>query len=400
MAACTYELPAVNTNKNQKADAEMIRILFYRVIVTALLSFWSHAAFAASDSAITCAIRWDAWYTNGPNDPGHYTAVALSKPEWRARAPLHAQFDSSGKITWAPSQATFDAEIRAAHGANFCWAYLVYGKNHMIDLENSMMKGLAFHRSSAIKSEVKYALMTQATLLGVENNYNDAVNATIQLMRDDNYQHISLQGASRPLLFFFYDPGDVNAAFGGSLEKLKKPIDSIRKTSIEQGLGNPYIVVLAGPAAKAEAVRKALGADAVSQYIAGNRNGHVMSWAQFEPTIEADWNHYAAATSADVVPTLRSGADIRARCQTSPPFDHRFPPNDKCENYTVNPTNEELKAEFKDALLWIERHREKDPTRLLLVYAWSECDESGNCLMPTYGDPTGQKLLAISEVLH
>jgi len=356
--------------------------------------------FAASDSVITCAIRWDAWYTNGPNDPAHYTAVALSKREWHTRAPLHAQFDPSGKITWAPSQATFDAEIRAAHSANLCWAYLAYGKNHAIDLENSMMKGLAFHRSSAIKSDVRYALITQATLLGVESNYEDAVNATIQLMRDNNYQHISLQGASRPLLFFFYDPGDVNAVFGGSLQKVKTPIDSIRKACIEQGLGNPYIVVLAGPAGKAEAVREALGADAISQYIAGQRNGRVMSWAQFEPSIEADWDDYAAATTAHVVPTLRSGADIRARCQTPPPFEHRFLPNDKCENYTVNPTNEELKREFRNALLWIERHREKNPSRLLLVYAWSECDESGNCLMPTYGDPTGQKLRAISEILR
>ena len=124
------------------------------------------------------------------------------------------------------------------------------------------------------------------------------------------------------------------------------------------------------------------------------------SWAEFEPSIEADWDAFAAASSANAVPTLRSGADIRARCQTPPPFDHRFPPNDKCDNYTVNPTLEELKGEFRNALLWIERHQEKDPAQLLLVYAWSECDESGNCLMPTYGDPVGEKLRAIREILQ
>ena len=176
----------------------MIRFLCYRLIFATLLLFWSYAAIAASRSVIACAIRWDAWYTNGPNDPGYYTALALSKPEWHARAPLHAKFDPFGKIIWAPSQATFDAEIRAARGANLCWAYLAYGKSHMIDLKHPMMKGLAFHRNSAIKTEVKYALIIQARLLGVENNYRDAVNAIIQLMRDDNYQHISLQGASRP----------------------------------------------------------------------------------------------------------------------------------------------------------------------------------------------------------
>ena len=35
----------------------------------------------------------------------------------------------------------------------------------------------------------------------------------------------------------------------------------------------------------------------------------------------------------------------------------------------------------------------------MLVYAWSECDESGNCLMPTYGDAAGRKLDAIARAL-
>jgi len=35
----------------------------------------------------------------------------------------------------------------------------------------------------------------------------------------------------------------------------------------------------------------------------------------------------------------------------------------------------------------------------MLVYAWSECDESGNCLMPTLGDPAGRKIDAVARGL-
>ena len=377
----------------------MKRTPLYCVIFSALLSLGSHAALAAAEPTVTCAIRWDAWYTNGPSDPAHYTAAALSKPQWHSRAPLHAQFDASGNITWAPSQASFDAEIDAAHSANLCWAYLAYGTNHIVDLRTPMMQGLVYQRNSSINAEVKYALMTTTSLLGTESDYKDAVAATVALMRPNNYQHVLIRGESRPLLFLFFEASDLKTTFGSSVEKVKAPIDGIRNSSIAQGLGNPYIVVVMGSPSKAELVRKTLGADAISEYIAGTRKGHVELWAEFEPSIEADWDAFASASSADSVPTLRSGADIRARCQTPPPFEHRFPPNDKCDNYTVNPMLEELNGEFRNAQLWIKRHRDKDPAQLLLVYAWSECDESGNCLMPTYGDPTGQKLRAIGETL-
>jgi hypothetical protein len=64
-----------------------------------------------------------------------------------------------------------------------------------------------------------------------------------------------------------------------------------------------------------------------------------------------------------------------------------------------NPTVVQLELEFRRGRAWIKRHRMRDPTALMLIYAWSECDESGNCLMPTYGDPIGRKLDAITRAL-
>src|SRR4051812_10444307 len=100
-----------------------------KVLVLLLLpfvgAFFLPRSVSASGPITACAIRWDAWYTNGPNDPAHYMASALSRPEFRALAPLHAKFNSAGEVTWEPTQETFDAEIRAAHKANLCWAYLM-----------------------------------------------------------------------------------------------------------------------------------------------------------------------------------------------------------------------------------------------------------------------------------
>jgi len=277
----------------------------------------------------------------------------------------------------------------------------MYGKNNVIDLTDPMMKGLVFHRTSSIKSEVKYALMTTTGLLGRPGQYIGSAKATVDLLADSNYQRISVGSIDRPLLFLYFDAADLAKTFLGSLVFMKQSLDAIRKLSVDRGLGNPYIVVVLAPAKAAEEIRIALGADSISEYISGERKKGVEQWAEFETSIEADWNAFASATDATTVPTLRSGADIRARCQTPPPWEHRFSPGFDCGNfYVVNPTLAELKKEFQDAAAWVRSHALKDPAGLLLVYAWSECDESGNCLMPTYGDPDGRKLQAIAAALH
>lgn len=372
-----------------------------KCFLASLLIILARANCVHAEQAITaCAIRWDAWYSNGASDPAHYTAAALSPPRWHSLAPLHASFDSSGNISWNVSQEIIDAEIRAAHGAKLCWAYVMYGANDAIDLNHPMMTALRLHRLSQIKSEVHYALITSTSLLGEAGHYDEAVKRTIELLHDTNYQQFSAANhAQRPLLFINFDTSDLDRRFGGSLSKLKEAIDALRRNCRAEHIGDPYIVLLFSPSAKAEPIRAALGADAISQYVAGRRKGIPQSWADFEPSIEDDWNSFATATAGGAVPTVRSGADIRPRCETPPPFEHRFKKGVPCDNFVALPSASELKSEFSHAVQWIDRNPLKDPGRLLLIYSWSECDESGNCLMPTVGDPTGKKLQAISSVL-
>src|SRR5579863_49057 len=351
---------------------------------------------AAGAAPLACAIRWDSMYSNGSHDPGSYTAAALSAPAWRDRAPLHARFGANGKIVWAVTQANFDAEIRAAARAHLCWVYLAYGDHGLIDLDHPMMRALRLHLRSDIRDQVRYALMTTPGLL-IGENRKAAIEATLSLMEEKNYQSVVIDRSWRPLLFLYFESAQTFAEPGRG-NALRAALDTLRAASLSRGLGNPYIVVTLSGAVAAEDVRAALAADAISQYVAGRRQGH-QSWAAFEPSIENDWNAYAAATAADVAPTLRSGADIRARCQTPPPFDRRFPPGSQCDDYVDNPSLAQLEQEFRHARSWIEARPERDPAALILVYAWSECDESGNCLMPTYGDPGGRKLDAIARAL-
>ncbi|MBB4198013.1 hypothetical protein CCR94_05060 [Rhodoblastus sphagnicola] len=354
---------------------------------------------ARAEAVNACAIRWDAWYSNDAGDPGHDTAITLGNPKYRQSAPLHAAFDADGSISWRPTQASFDAEIEAAHRAGLCWAYLAYGADAIVDLRLPMMRGLAFHRASALKNLVPYALIATTSTIGSARDVASAGRAIARLMGEANYKTVELNGARRPLLFLFYDAHDVASAFGGDLALARRALDTLRHLARDQGSGDPYIVVLASPAGLAESLRRALGADAISEYVAGRRTGKPESWAAFAPSIEDDWRAYAAATQAQAVPLLRSGADIRARCERPPRWERRFKPGDACGNYVEKPDLDQLKAEFLHARDWILRPEAKNPARLLLIYSWSECDESGNCLMPTLGDPTGQKLKAIGAAL-
>jgi len=275
----------------------------------------------------------------------------------------------------------------------------MYGSANKIDLSNSMMQGLNFHRSSSIKNETKYTMMLTTGVIGRAHDFVDATTFAASFLNDANYQFVTIDEVKRPLVFLYYDEADIRTAFANCMAAAREALDDLRSRSIKEGTGNPYIVVLFAPAARAEEIRRQLGADAISEYVAGQRSLGVQRWRDFEPTIQADWDAFGHESAGGAIPSLRTGADIRARCETPPPADHRFHRGGSCDNYVQNPSSAELAAEFQAAAAWIAMHPTKDPARILLVYSWSECDESGNCLMPTLGDPHTTKLDVIRSVL-
>ena len=308
----------------------------------ALLAFASAAANAAP---IACAIRWDAWYTNGPQDPGAYTARALSVPAWRDRAP-RTHISTIGRDfvgAFAGDVRRRDSSCRQGPSMLGLSRLRRPWRDRPRSSDDA---GLWFHRRSAIRDEVDYALMTTPSLL-VGGSREAALAATLQLLKD---RIISASASPKRLVpsFSFTSKLPRRAACWRMRNRSAKPSVELRAGSERLGLGDPYVAVTLSGAKRAKSVRAAIGADAISQYVAGRRRGR-QSWAQFEPSIEADWDLFVAATSGDVVPTLRSGADIRARCQTPPPFDHRFAASSPCDDFVFNPTAEELQQEFRHA---------------------------------------------------
>ena len=86
-----------------KAVLEVIAIL-------AFILFVGTRSLAAG-GILPCAIRWDANYTNGPSDPGAFTAKDLAPLKFRGRAPLHTKVVSESQLRWEPTKASMDEEI-------------------------------------------------------------------------------------------------------------------------------------------------------------------------------------------------------------------------------------------------------------------------------------------------
>ncbi len=343
------------------------------------------------------AIRWDAQYCDSPSEPCFEEEKALGAQNWQFRAPVHSEIKGPNQIRFAPTQATFDKEIAAAKlGGLKYWAYLMYGKDGMINLNHSMMRGLVFHRSSSIKSQMNYAMMVSVDTLGHAGDYTMAVDTIVGLMRDDNYQNILDR---RPVLFIYYIGSLLRLYWKNSLTSMAESINSLRVSAKQAGLGNPYIIIMSGTPAAAESVRAGLGADAISAYaITLPAIGRGTPYAELARFTQSYWDKEAAATSAGVVPTVMIGWDTRPRKEHPPAYDHSDRSQVDVATYVTAPTPAEFAAECESAVDFIHTHRDHCAARLALIYAWNE-DSEGGPLEPTLGDPNASLLRAASGVI-
>ena len=371
-----------------------------RTFLVGLATMLLRAPTAKGHIASKClfgAIRWDAQYCDTPGQACFEEEKALGPRKWQFRAPLHSQVVGSDRIRFSPSQETFDAEISAASAGGLkYWAYLMYGKNGAIDLEHPMMKGLKYHRSSATKDQMNYAMMVTVDTLGRNGSYSAAVNAVVDLMRDKNYQTV-LDG--RPVLYFYYLERLMQSYWGGSLASLAEAVGFLRKAAQNTGLGNPYIIILKAPADEAEKVRFAIGADAISAYAITFRSDINATYPQLAEYARAYWEGEAAATSAGVIPTIMIGWDQRPRKEHPPAYNQNVRQTNDVAAYVTPPTPAEFADSCRLASHFIDTHPDVCASRLALIYAWNENSEGG-ALEPTIGDPSGALLAAASRAIR
>jgi hypothetical protein len=161
----------------------------------------------------------------------------------------------------------------------------------------------------------------------------------------------------------------------------------------QAGVGDPYIVIMAGRAQTSAAIMRAVGADAISNYIPDMAPAPVgaVPWRVLDERTQAFWASLAAQ-GVDCIPCATTGWDTRARRAHPESWVHE-PGTPNLGDYFVLPTAAELKAHLRAAAAFVRGHAGACPSRALLVYSWDECDEGGNPLIPTLGRLPGKSLM-------
>lgn len=359
-------------------------------------------------TAIVGAIRWAAWYSDLPTQPAAQTARALSPIAHRGRAPKHAVV-TKGRISWLNGSATavqaaIDAEILAAEAGGLkYWAFFQYADaaNGYLypSLDHSMMAANKAYLASPHKSRLKHCLIAQGDQMGTTGNSAAAVSYLVNALLDPQYLTI---GANRPVLYIYGLAYGITSRWAGSTANFKSMLDAVRAGVIAGGRGDPYVVSMDGTAT-ANAV--AVGCDAVSAYISPLPTGCPAPYSALHAAAQSYWTQLAtAAVAAGIkcVPIAMTGWNTAPRRQRPVSWKVNvgaggYMPFIGSGSMVTLPTNTELATHFQAAVNFASGNAACD-SKLVLAYAWDECDEGG-WLMPTLGDPSGSRLAAIAPII-
>jgi hypothetical protein len=338
---------------------------------------------AAGTRTIPCAIRWDAVDTGIGNPIDAEITRTLAPRKFWSRAPWYTKPDGAGGLVIdGDSQAIMDQEIAYARDAGLtCWVYLWYGA------DNPMQNAWHLHQSSAHKNDVNWAQMEQFGNLRGPDDFRAKTPATIGYMKQRNYQTVL---AGRPLWFVYADFGYARQLadfWGRDPKNFAAELASFRKAIEAAGLPNPYVVMVNGDASAAAS----LGADAVSAYVPDfGPQAAAKPWPKTATAIASFWTklgHAASVAGIQTVPVAATGWDTRPRIEHVVSWETAIrKPGADPNVYDVLPTAEQFAAELQDAVSYVVANPGVAASKVILIYAWDECDEGGNCLIPHY-DP-------------
>jgi hypothetical protein len=347
------------------------------------LSVPAAAPAGAAGRAIPCAIRWDAVDTGIGNPINTEITRTLAPATFWSRAPWYAKpLGAGGILIDGDSQAIMDREIAYAHDAGLtCWVYLWYGANH------AMQNAWRLHQSSSRKNDVNWAQMAQFGDLKGSGNFSSQTPAIIGYMEQSNYQTVL---AGRPLWFLYADgsyASHLAEDWGNDPATFASALATFRAAAEAAGLPNPYIVMVNGDAA----VAASLGTDAVSSYVPDfGPDAPAKPWTKVAAAISSYWSKLGSGASAagiQTVPIVATGWDTRPRKLHIVSWETSIrKPGEDPNVYDVLPTPAQFAAELQNAVKYVADHRSVAASNVILIYAWDECDEGGNCLIPHY-DP-------------
>jgi hypothetical protein len=361
-----------------------------RWIILLLALLTAVPAYAAS--GITAgAIRWDAWYSGAGS--ALQAQYALGPSVWQSRAPINCSAASAFAITCAATQTAMDAEIAAAvSGGLKFWAFDQYASN------SSLTPAWSLYQSSTHKNDINWCWISALSLMGSTGSFTSTNASFVAQFQQSNFQKVTVTTANRPVLFIAYSTADLASNWGNSLTNVAAMITDLRAQTVAAGLGTPYIVVFSGTPATAAAVVTAIGADAISSYNPPIPSTYAGTYAALDTSTQTYWATLAGASS-QIVPIAINGWDPRPRRIRPEAFSGASKAFIGMNNYAAISTNTEFANHLQAAVTYINAHPTVVPSTLLLIYAWTECDEGG-CITPTIGDPTGSKLSAIASVIR
>lgn len=332
------------------------------------------------------AIRWDGWYASTGSATS--TARALSQPQYIYRAPVWAARDTTGAVAYSPTTATMTAEISAAVTAKLAyWAFFLYSSS------STQTNGYNLFQANPNKASINWCQIRTPDLWGTTGNYATQVADATAMCLQSNYQKIL---TNRPLVYVAGTQSDIDAAFGNSAN-FKTALDAFRTSCTNAGLGNPYMVVLAGSAALGASRATALGADAISGYNAPIPATIPGTYADLTASAAQFWTD-CVATGKKTIPIAQTGWDRRPRIEYPADFEISIQrPYFGMSGYFTEGTPAAIAAHVKAASDFVAAN----PSNCdgpVLIYAWNEFDEGG-WLCPTLGDPSGSRCAALGAVL-
>lgn len=365
----------------------MSRFRLCLLLALLLTSFSAHA----QSGIIAGAIRWDAWYSNFSSALS--AQQALGPAIYQSRAPINCSPLSTYQITCPSSQSTIDAEITAAvSGGLKYWAFNQYAAG------SSLITAWNLYQTSSLKNNINWCWITTLQSMGTTGNFTATNAAFVAQFGQSNYQKVTVTTASRPVLYMSVSGTDLTNLFGGSLVNVAAMITDLRAQTVAAGLGTPYIIVMGGVPATSASTMTSIGADAIGAYtptVAPVLNG---SYPQLDTAAQAFWAALAVP-GVPTVPTAINGFFQTPRIAHPESFGAVAKPYFGINNVFAISTNAQLVTHLAAAVTYINAHTAVVPSKLLLIYAWTECDEGG-CLTPTLGDPTGAKLAAIKATIN
>jgi hypothetical protein len=337
---------------------------------------------------IAGAIRWDPWYARNPTQ--NQAQNALSPQKYQSRAPWFSTVVSPFQITSVGSQANMDYECQLAAAAGIkYWAFVYYGGNADGSVApTDMYVSLPLYQTSANKNLVNWCGIIGISNLGTfgfsthTSNWQQNVNTWVTYMLQSNYQKVL---TNRPLLYILWSVGDLINYFDNNIAEAATAIAYLRSQCIAAGLGSPYIVLMDGSGAGAHSTLVSLGADALSNYIGPITYTTLPTpYTILDTGVRAFWTSLNAQGDP-IIPICQTGWDVKARNAYREDFAAGRPYMGQNQRVLLS-TNTEFATHVQAAIDYIGANPSICPSKALLMYAWTECDEGGG-MIPTIGDP-------------